>query len=295
MKLFPTATRQKVSFGPESASAGASIPAWACMNPSLTNGSAWLAVKKASTTGPPSFAVISPPPDTIDPVRYRSNRTCLYAPPISSRSRVKISVLPAPADSMLVEELAADGRVVPATKRRRYDSLVFRKGLFGDEGARHVEVATRPSPLSAEAANMLDQLADLLVRQLVPEGRHHRIERADGAAPVDDRRPVEIGLRRGQVAIREIGGLGLEPANRDRLPTAVSAVARDARGVVQLLPAEAGARGGLRVEPDAQKQDRQEGNDDRHERANGNMANHEARNLRTVLNIWSRRERRHNC
>ena len=52
------------------------------------------------------------------------------------------------------------------------------------------------------AAEMLDEPSDFLIGQLITEGRHHRIEAAHTAALMDDRIPIEIGLRSRQTDSR---------------------------------------------------------------------------------------------
>ena len=58
---------------------------------------------------------------------------------------------------------------------------------------------------------------------------------------MDDREPVEIGFRGGQAAVREIRGVDLETANRDRLPAPIAAMTCRARGLIDLLPAPPGS------------------------------------------------------
>ena len=111
---------------------------------------------------------------------------------------------------MLVEELVAHRWLVARHDRGGQNRFVFWKRFLGDEGARHVQVAARPSGLAAESPEIFDELADFLVRELITEGRHELIEGADRAAHVDDGIPVEVGLRSGQAAVGEIGRLELE-------------------------------------------------------------------------------------
>ena len=95
--------------------------------------------------------------------------------------------LAARAEPSLVEQHVVEGRGVAAADRRRQEGLVFREGLFGDEGARQVELSTRPGALGAEAAHVVDRSTDLVLGQHLAERRHPAIEGAHGSALVRDR------------------------------------------------------------------------------------------------------------
>ena len=53
---------------------------------------------------------------------------------------------------------------------------------------------------------------------------------------MDNRHPIEIGLRGRQAAARKIRRVDIEAANRDGLATPVAAMTGRARGLVNLLP-----------------------------------------------------------
>ena len=195
-------------------------------------------------------------------------------------------VLASPADAMLVQKFVADPPRAAPSECRRQNRFVFRECLLGRKWARHVQIAVRPAALGAEAADVIDDLSDLLVGQLITEGRHHRIECANRAALMDDRIPIEVRLGRGQAAVGEIGRVGFESADGDRLPATVGSVARRARGFIQLLSAEA-----RRDWKAAHRRARQEIETRAPRRPRplreGNTRDRCARNLRTVLKIFA--------
>ena len=198
---------------------------------------------------------------------------------------------------MLVEELVAHRSFVAWHDRGCEDRFVFWKCFLGDERARQVQIAAWPSRLAAESPEILDELADLLVRQLIAEGRHELIESADGAARMDDGIPVEVGFRRRQAAVGEIGRLELESSERDRLSFTVRAVARHAGPLIQLLAAQSGtvARLGAHTRGVSADEDREERRDPRHPACRGshglgfgrhlNIGNPTCGNLRIGLRI----------
>ena len=125
----------------------------------------------------------------------------------------------------------------------------------------------RPATLGAESAHVGDDFGDFVVCELVAERRHHAIEGARGTALMNHRVPIQIGFRRGETAVREVGRLDLEASNGEGLATPIGGVTRRACGLVQLLAVQAGAIGLLRIEVHVQDQERNDRRDERHHAA----------------------------
>ena len=158
---------------------------------------------------------------------------------------------------MLVQKFARHPAVIASRERHREDRLVLGIGFFGDECARHVEIAVRPATLGAESADVGDDFADFVVCELVAERRHHAIERARGTALMDHRLPIEIGFRRREAAVGEIGRFGLEAADGAGLPASIGTVTGRAGGVIQLLGRSGRRRSACaRVEAHVENQER---------------------------------------
>ena len=135
-----------------------------------------------------------------------------------------------------VEPLLEEGLLVPddltieliRERLAKEDGFVLDEGLFGDQRARKVEVAARPLAVLAEAAQILDHHFDLFGLEGFAEDRHDLREAAGGAAIVDDREPVGIGLPGSGAAIGEVGERLVEADGGLRRALAVGAMAGNA-------------------------------------------------------------------
>ena len=143
--------------------------------------------------------------------------------------------LVAGTEAALVDELIADGRFRAASDRGGQDHFVLGERLFGEEGARKVQIAARPRTVRTELTNVADGRDDLFHRQRIAEGRHAARQPANPAALVHDGDPVGIRFRRRERTVREVRERGFEADRRTRRTPPVRAVAGDAGGAVDVL------------------------------------------------------------
>jgi hypothetical protein len=140
----------------------------------------------------------------------------------------------------LVQELVGHGAATGRIDRRREHRLVLRERLLGAQRPRQVQLAARPGAARAERSHIRQDVVDLLRREHAAERRHPAIERAHGAAALDDRVPVGVGLDGVECAVGEVGNGDIESEGALRHPPAVRSMARGARRFVERLAARDG-------------------------------------------------------
>ena len=143
--------------------------------------------------------------------------------------------LVARTEAPLVDELIADGRFRAASDRVGQDDFVLGERLFGEDGAREVQIAARPRAVRTELANVANGRGDLFHRQRIAEGRHAARQPTNPPALVHDGDPVGIRFRRRERTVREVRERGLEADRRTRRAPSVRAVAGDAGGAVDVF------------------------------------------------------------
>jgi len=116
----------------------------------------------------------------------------------------QFQLVPGP-EPFLVDDFAADAARTLQGHRGHHQQFVLGEGLFRDQGLREVELPRRPGPFLAEGADMVQDKPDLRLGQSLAEGGHGAVESPGGAALVDDRRPIRVGLAGSELAIGEIG------------------------------------------------------------------------------------------
>ena len=127
--------------------------------------------------------------------------------------------------------------------------LVFGICLLRPERPRKIQIAARPGRLCAQASKVVDDLANLILGQHIPERRHDRGKRPRRTPVGNDGTPLRVWFSRGGRTIAEIrkrrGRLEAREIPRLSLPT--RPVARDTPGLINLLSGieRERARGGL--------------------------------------------------
>jgi hypothetical protein len=145
--------------------------------------------------------------------------------------------LVARAQPPLVHDLVADERLGTASDRGRIDDFVLGERLLGEEGPRQVQVAGGPGAIGAETPEVRHGRVDVGVAERVAERRHVPRQAAHRPAFVHDAEPVDVGFRRGERAVGEIGERCREADDGPRRSPAVGAVAGQTGGPVDGLAA----------------------------------------------------------
>jgi len=129
------------------------------------------------------------------------------------------------AEALFPEELVGQRVRSFADHGRGNDGLVLGVGLLGEQRARQVELAARPTCIRAERADVGERCGDLVRPQRFAEGGHEAVEAADRPPAMRDRVPVRIGLASSEVAIGEVGKRHVETEQVGADAAAVAAVA----------------------------------------------------------------------